>query len=156
MSTPITNADNGSGTDVAAAAPAEFSFANLSQVVIEWLLAVEGLGDIGIDMPNTPTLPYILVTEIPGGTDNFATARGLLDLDIFADDLGSAITFARGVHARMLRLRNQVVTVGGWPVPIGEIRTNRLPGYSQYSDDPLLHRVIASYEIRSDFDAQPL
>lgn len=157
MSTPITGADTGTGLDTATAVAAQFSFANLSQVTIAWLLETPGLADIGIDMPNPPALPYILVTEIPGGTDNRVTARGLLDLDIFTGDPGSVITFARIVHARMLALRNQVVTVGGWPVPIKEIRTLRLPGYSPYSDDPLLmHRVIASYEIRSDFDAQPL
>lgn len=157
MSTPVDALDAGTGVDTAAAVSAEFSFANLSQVVIAWLLGLAGVGDIGIDMPNPPMLPYILVTEIPGGTDNRVTARGLVDLDIFTGDRGTVITFARIVHARMLAIRNRVITVGGWPVPIGEIRTLRLPGYSQYSDDPLLmHRVIASYEIRSDFDAQPL
>lgn len=157
MTTPIADTDTGSGAEAATAPPAEFSFANLSQVVIAWLLGLDGLGDIGINMPNPPVLPYILVSQIPGGTDNRVTAKGLVDLDIFTGDPGTVITFARRVHARMLALRNQVVTVGGWPVPIGEISTLRLPGYSQYSDDPLLmHRVIASYEIRSDFDAQPL
>lgn len=175
MTTPITGADVGSAADTTAGAGqlpvaelgtaldsaqaslAEFSFANLPQVVIAWLLGIEGLGDVGINMPNPPTLPYVLVSQVPGGTDNRVTAKGLVDLDIFTGDPGTVITFARRVHARMLALRNQVVTVGDWPVPIGEISTLRLPGYSQYSDDPLLmHRVIASYEIRSDFDAQPL
>ncbi|MEU6580667.1 hypothetical protein [Nocardia sp. NPDC046763] len=149
--------DTGSSVDSAAEEPTEFSFANLSEVVIAWFLQVDWLGDLGIDMPNPPTLPYLLVTQIPGGTDNRVTARGLVSLDLFANDLGVAITLGRRMHARMLALRNQVVAVGGWPVPIGEIKTLQLPGYSPYSDDPLLmHRVVASYEVRSDWDAQPL
>lgn len=157
MSTPITFGDTGSGTDAAAAAPTEFSFANLSQVAIAWFTPMDWLGDCGINMPSSPTLPYLLITQLPGGTDNRVTARGLVDFDLFTGDAGTVITLARKLHARVQALRNQVVTVGGWPVPIGEVLTLRLPGYSPYSDDPLLmHRVIASYEIRSDFDAQPL
>ncbi len=154
---PASLGDSGSGVDAAAAEPTEFSFANLSQVTLAWFAEVSWLSDCGIEKPNSAALPYLLITEIPGGTDNRVTARGLLDLDLFTGDQGTCITLGRKMHAHMLRMQNKVIRVGGWPVPIGLVLTNRLPGYSPYSDDPLLmHRVIASYEIRSDFDAQPL
>ncbi|MFE3081776.1 hypothetical protein [Nocardia tengchongensis] len=156
MSTPIAFGDNTAGADSAVGKPTEFSYANLSQVVIAWFVGQDWLTDVGIDMPNPTPLPYLLVTQIPGGTDNRVTARGLVSLDLFATDPGIAVTLGRRMHARMKGLQNQVVMVGGWPVPIGLITTLQLPGYSNYSDDPLLHRVVASYEIRSDFDAQPL
>lgn len=144
------------GSSAESAAVQGLSFANTLQVVIAWLIDLEGLGGIEPEMPNPAPLPFILPTVIPGGADNRVSAWEMLDLDVFGSTYSAGADFARQVDYRMRQLRNQVVTVGGWPVPIGEIRCVRRFGYSNYSDDPLLWRFIGTYEIESRYDAQPI
>jgi hypothetical protein len=146
--------DPGTGVDVVAGGPATFSFANVPQVLIAWLASIPGLGDVGIEMPNNPTLPYILITQI-ACPDNYLWASAEIDLDLYASAPGAAIDFGRVIHARMLSLRNKTVTVAGIQVPIGHVKTDSAFSWRTY-EDPLLHRQMATYTVRSSFDAQPL
>lgn len=129
--------------------PAGYGFANLEPLLIAYTSTIPGIGGVGTKL--RATWPFLLITEIPSGGDNYLWSNKVVDLEVFHPDRGAAKDFSRLVQDHMMRLRHSYVN----GVPVGEVRTINGFGWIDYQD-PTLHRYLAEYEIESVVNAQPL
>ncbi|KZM70758.1 hypothetical protein [Nocardia terpenica] len=114
-----------------------------------YLLRVDGIGSAGTKL--RPVWPFVLITVIASGGDNYLWSRHLVDVEVFHSDYSAGADFTRRVHDHMMRLRHSYVD----GVPISDVATIHGFGDLDYQDDTV-HRFIAEYEIESSVDAQPL
>ncbi|MEV6258080.1 hypothetical protein AB0L97_32980 [Nocardia sp. NPDC051911] len=130
-------------------------FANLRTLLTTYMLTVPGIGGAGTKL--RAVWPFVLITVIPSGGDNYVWSRQIVDIEVFHADYPAAADFSRLVHDHMMRLRHSYV--GGEPgaggVPISDVTTINGFGDLDYEDDTV-HRFIAEYEIESIANAQPL
>lgn len=135
--------------------PDGFHFANLRTLLTAYMLTLPGIGGAGTKLEML--FPFVLITPIPSGGDNYLWSRQVVDVEVFHSDYSLGAQFTRVVHDHMMRLRHTYV--GGEPgaggVPISDVVNINNFGDLDYQDDTL-HRFIAEYEIESSVDAQPL
>lgn len=113
------------------------------------------LGNVRAEMPNSPPLPFYLVTRIVGSDDG-VTDCGTVQIDVFDSTRDGARVAARNMHARMLALSPKlVVTTDKGAARIDRRRTLMAPAYLDYQDENL-RRYVARYEIASRLTSQPL
>lgn len=127
------------------------SFADVQALVIAHigLLSERGLG--GVSSKLEAVWPYVVVTELPVGGDNYVWAWRMVDVEVFHANDGLAKQFSRVVHAHMMQLRHTYVN----GVPVDDVLCPNGFGYSDYGD-PTIFRYLAEYEISSFVNAQPL
>lgn len=127
------------------------SFADVEALLIAYIgqLSGQGLGGVSTKLENV--WPYVVVTELPVGGDNYVFAQRMVDVEVFHANRGEAKRFSRIVHAHMMRLRHSYVN----GVPVDQVICPNGFGYSDYGD-PTIFRYLAEYEISSFVNAQPL
>ncbi|MFE3229340.1 hypothetical protein [Nocardia sp. NPDC059228] len=118
-------------------------------MLVAYLSTLTGIGAAGTKLELI--FPFVLITVIPSGGDNYVWSNQVVDIEVFHSDYAAAADFSRVVHDHMMRLRNTYV--GG--VPVSQVRTINGFGDLDYEDETL-HRFIAEYEIESAVNAQPL
>ena len=124
-------------------------FADLRVLLVTYLQTLAGIGAAGTKL--RPVFPFVLVTVIPSGGDNYVWSNQMVDIEVFHTDYDAGKDFSRLVHDHMMHLRHTYVN----GVPISDVRNINGFGDLDYQDDTL-HRFIAEYEIESSVDAQPL
>ncbi|MFI5542112.1 hypothetical protein ACIA5H_37735 [Nocardia sp. NPDC051900] len=124
-------------------------FANLRTLLRTYMLTLDGIGGAGTKLE--PIFPFVLITVIPSGGDNYLWSRQTVDIEVFHRDYSAAADFTRLVHDHMMKLRHSYVD----GVPISDVTTINSFGDLDYEDDTV-HRFIAEYEIESIANAQPL
>ncbi|MFD6357943.1 hypothetical protein [Nocardia tengchongensis] len=124
-------------------------FANLRTLLVAHLSTLAGIGAAGTKLELI--FPFVLVTVIPSGGDDYIWSRQVVDVEVFHSDYPAGAEFTRVVHDHMMRLRHSYV--GG--VPVSQVRTINGFGDLDY-EDPTLHRFIAEYEIESAVNSAPL
>ncbi|WP_063039723.1 hypothetical protein [Nocardia pseudovaccinii] len=135
----------------------ERHFANVALVVITHLKTLAGIGGCSLTKPGENdwdtrvVYPFVLVTVPPAGGDNYIWAINTVEVEVFDRDQVVALEFSRLVHDRMMHLRHRYV--GG--VPISNVETINGPGWVDFQD-PNIHRYLATYEVESSVNAQPL
>lgn len=124
-------------------------FANLRTLLVAYLSTLAGIGAAGTKLELV--FPFVLVTVIPSGGDDYVWSVRCVDIEVFHSDYAAGADFTRVVHDHMMRLRHTYV--GG--VPISTVKTINDFGDLDY-EDPTLHRFIAEYEIESAVNSAPL
>ncbi|QIS06758.1 hypothetical protein F5X71_34605 [Nocardia brasiliensis] len=113
------------------------------------------LGYVRAEMPNTPPLPFHLVSRITGSDDG-VTDWGTVQIEVFAANRNSARVAARRMHARMLALSPRaVVATDKGPASIDHRATLLGPAFLDYQDENL-QRYVARYELATRLTSQPL
>lgn len=125
-------------------------------LVTTHLKTLPGIGGCSVEKPGENdwdglAYPFVLVTAIPSGGDNYMWAINTVDVETFHTDYVAALEFSRLVHDRMMHLRHRYVS----GVPISNVETINGPGWIDYQDQTIT-RFLASYEIESAVNAQPL
>ena len=133
----------------------ETTFADLEAVITTYLATVPDVAACSTKMPTAGPWPFVLVTAIPAGGDDYLTSSSTVDVEVFDPDYAKAKAIARRVHYYMRHLRHTAVVVGGNRVPIDNVRTINEFGYLDYGN-PNLNRLIAEYAVSSLVNAQPL
>ena len=131
--------------------PVGVSFANVPKLLVAYFTGQPGVAGAGIKLPNSAPMPFVLIEPVPAGKDDRVTAKPLIDISFFHNDMGAAIEFARVGHDAMLRLRGQIVN----GVPVDDVETDQSPGFLTY-ENPLLFRFLGSYFVASSFTAESL
>lgn len=124
-------------------------FANLRTLLTSYMLTLSGIGGAGTKLQMQ--FPFVLITVIPSGGDNYLWSKQVVDVEVFHRDYAAAADFSRQVHDHMMRLRHTYVD----GVPISDVININNFGDLKYQD-PTLHRFIAEYEIESSVNAQAL
>ncbi|AHH98331.1 hypothetical protein [Kutzneria albida] len=112
-------------------------YANVEAVLVAYLTGQCGLLGVSVDMPNTPPLPFALVTRT-GGSDDYITDAATIDIDVFNTTRSTAYDTAAQVHALMRRLRHTAV---GTTV-IDHAETIMGPTWVSYDDEHLQRYVM--------------
>jgi hypothetical protein len=132
-------------------------FANLRTLLVTYFLPLAGLGGVGTKL--RPVFPFVLISVIPSGGDNYLWSRQIVDVEVFHNDYAAGADYTRVVHDHMMHLRHTYVgadpSTGVIGVPISDVVNVNGFGDLDYQD-PTLHRWIAEYEIESSVDAQTL
>ncbi|OXR46672.1 hypothetical protein B7C42_01647 [Nocardia cerradoensis] len=124
-------------------------FANLRTLLRTYLLTLDGIGGAGTKLEML--FPFVLITVIPSGGDNYLWSRQTVDIEVFHSDYAAGADFTRHVHDHMMRLRHTYVD----GVPISDVVNINNFGDLDYQDDTV-HRWIAEYEIESSVDSATL
>lgn len=111
-------------------------------------------GNVAAEMPNQPSLPFILVTHASGADDRI-TEFAIMEISVFHNSRSGALDAARQMHSMMLALKPYTtgLTVGGNPVRIDRVSTIHGPSWAPYRDENL-RQYIARYVIESRFHSQ--
>lgn len=118
-------------------------YGDVEALVIAWLGEVSQLNGVAVKMPESPALPFALVTRT-SGADDYVTDRAVVDVEVFAADRTSSYNVAAIVHAAMLTLRGK--TAAGMRADYVDVITG--PAWMDYGDE-LLQRHLMSYRIES-------
>lgn len=117
------------------------SYPDVEALLVSYLSQLSQLRDISVRMPNSPALPFGLVTRV-SGSDDYVTDRPVVDVEVFDADRTTSYTVAAAVHEHMLKLRR--ARVDGSLVDHVEVITG--PRWVDYQDEGL-QRHLASYRI---------
>lgn len=131
-------------------------FIDTEELVVAYLQPLNP-GSVGVEMPATPTLPFILITRVAGADDRI-TDRGMVQVEIYHSSRDGANAVARQMHYRIQQWTAKVgVTLPstGLPVYIDRIETVQGPHWEPYEDENL-KRYIARYEVISRITSSPL
>lgn len=122
---------------------------DVEELTVAWLAGLPGVADVGVEMPNSPSLPFVLVGRLPGGGDDKVTDTATVQLDVFAATRTGASDAAREVHARMSDLRPQAtIQLSTGAARIDIAGTVEAPFWLNYRDSTL-SRYVARYSIAS-------
>lgn len=73
--------------------------ADCEELVVKYL--AQTFANVGIEMPTSPPLPYVLVTMLPTSTGSWVTESNLVSVHVFAADRTAASDAARTLHSVM-------------------------------------------------------
>jgi hypothetical protein len=109
-------------------------------------------GNVSVEMPTTPTLPFVLIERVAGGDDRI-TDRPIVDVNIFHSTRALSSATATQMHQMMHVLNAKTaVTVTAGTVRIDRVITLHGPSYLRYEDENL-KRYVARYEVESRLTA---
>jgi hypothetical protein len=122
---------------------ASTDYVDVEDLLIGYLSDIPGIGDIGVEMPNLPSTPFVLVTRVSGG-DDYLTDHATVDIEVFHASRTTSSDFARLIHTKMLHLRRTVVSGRG----VDAVDVEQGPHWLNWGDENL-QRHLMSYVIHS-------
>ncbi|MDG3012376.1 hypothetical protein G4X40_19740 [Rhodococcus sp. D2-41] len=131
-------------------------FIDTEQLLVAYLQPIAP-NQVSVEMPNTPPLPFILVSRVAGGDDR-ETDLGIADVHVFHNSRDQARQTARQMHnlIQQLTAKTPVTILDGGPtVHIDRIITIHGPAWVDWQDENL-KRYVARYEVASRINSQPL
>lgn len=128
-------------------------FVDQERMLVNYLQPISP-GNVSVEMPNQPILPFVLVTRISGGDDRI-TEFAIMEISVFHTSRSAASLVARQAHSMMLALKPYTLglTVGGSAVRIDRVSTIHGPSWNSYRDENL-RQYTARYIVESRATSQ--
>ena len=124
---------------------------DIEEFLVVYLQSVSP-GNVAVDMPTLPTLPFVLIGRVAGGDDRI-TDRPIVDIHVFHSTRALSSTAATQMFELMHALTPQIaVAITAGTVRIDRCITLHGPSYLQYEDENL-KRYVSRFEIESRLTA---
>lgn len=106
--------------------------------------------NVGIEMPTSPPLPFVLINQLPRSNASWVTEENLVSVHVFAANRTAAATAARSLHAVMnpwvFTPKLNFTLSNGSTTGIDRFCIVEKPTWKDY-DDPNLQRYCGRYTI---------
>lgn len=120
---------------------------DIEELLVTYLQPVSP-GNVAVEMPTTPTLPFVLIERVAGGDDK-VTDRPIVDVHVFHTTRAQSSATAAQMHTLMHALNAKVpVAISTGTKTIDRCLCIHGPSYVKYEDENL-RRYVGRYEIES-------